>query len=332
MALAKVVMVTLEPQNGCDVVVIGGGVAGLSGAQVLARARRSVVVIDAGAPRNAPAEGVHGLLALDGIAPGELLERGRAEVRRYGGHVATGEVTAAARDGEGLFTVSLADGRSVRTRRLLVTTGLVDELPDVPGLRQRWGKDVLHCPYCHGWEVRDRAIGVLANGPLSVQQALLFRQWSDNVTYFAHTNPVPSAEDAEKLAARGIRVVDGEVVALEADGDRLAGVRLGGGTVVDCEVLVASSRLVARGGLLAELGLRPVEHPAGIGAYIPCAEGGRTTVPGVWVAGNVTSLVDRAAAAAAAGVSAAAQINADLVDKEIREEVAAHRKSPSAPA
>ncbi|MFE0102858.1 NAD(P)/FAD-dependent oxidoreductase [Streptomyces sp. NPDC059009] len=325
-------MVTLELQNSCDVVVIGGGVAGLSGAQVLAGARRSVVVIDAGAPRNAPADGVHGLLALDGIAPGELLERGRAEVRRYGGQVLTGEVTGAARDREGSFTVSLADGRSVRTRRMLVTTGLVDELPDVPGLRERWGKDVLHCPYCHGWDVRDQAIGVLANGPLSVQQALLFRQWSDTITYLAHTNPEPSAEDAERLAARGIPVVDGEVVAVETEGDRLTGVRLAVGTVVDCDVLMASSRMVARAGFLADLGLRAVEHPAGIGVYIPCAEGGRTSVPGVWVAGNVTSLVDRAAAAAAAGVSAAAQINADLVEEETRAAVAAHRESFSAPA
>src|SRR5690606_26778040 len=127
-------------------------------------------------PRNAPADGVHGLLARDGMPPAELLERGRAEVRSYGGRVTTGEVLEAARD-DGAFRATLADGRSVRSRRLLVTTGLVDELPDVPGLRERWGRDVVHCPYCHGWEVRDRAIGVLASGPMSVHQALLFRQW-----------------------------------------------------------------------------------------------------------------------------------------------------------
>ncbi|MGW1076100.1 NAD(P)/FAD-dependent oxidoreductase [Streptomyces sp. NPDC002537] len=318
---------TFQLKNGCDVVVIGGGIAGLSAAQTLARARRSVVVIDAGAPRNAPAEGVHGLLALDGMSPGELLERGRAEVRRYGGHVVDGEVTTAARDGEGFFAVALADGRTVRAPRLLVATGLADELPDVPGLRERWGKEVLACPYCHGWEVRDRAIGVLASGPLSVQQALLFRQWSDHVTYFVHTDPAPSAEEAEKLAARGIRVVDGEVVALETEQDRLAGVRLADGTVVGCEVLMASPRLVARARFLTGLGLRPAEHPAGIGEYIPSAAGGRTAVPGVWVAGNVTSLVDRAAAAAAAGIAAAAQINADLIDEETREAVVTYRKS-----
>ncbi|MFD7659384.1 FAD-dependent oxidoreductase, partial [Actinosynnema sp. NPDC059797] len=126
-----------------DVVVVGGGAAGLNGALMLARSRRSVLVVDAGEPRNAPAEGVHGLLAREGVPPGELLERGRAEVRGYGGHVVEGEVVAARRAGD-RFAVSLADGREVRARRLLVTTGLVDELPDVPGLRDRWGRDVLH--------------------------------------------------------------------------------------------------------------------------------------------------------------------------------------------
>ncbi|MDQ4104176.1 MAG: FAD-dependent oxidoreductase, partial [Actinomycetota bacterium] len=143
MVAVEVVAVTDELKDGYDVVVVGGGAAGLSGALILARARRSVVVIDAGTPRNAPAAGVHGLLARDGIPPAELLERGRAEVRSYGGQVVSGEVGAVVRNDDG-FAVTLADGRTVRARRLLVSTGLVDELPDIPGLRARWGRDVLH--------------------------------------------------------------------------------------------------------------------------------------------------------------------------------------------
>ncbi|MEU4744476.1 NAD(P)/FAD-dependent oxidoreductase, partial [Actinosynnema sp. NPDC023658] len=189
---------TWELADGYDVVVVGGGAAGLNGALMLARSRRSVVVVDAGAPRNAPADGVHGLLARDGMPPAELLERGRAEVRSYGGHVVTGEVETVTREGD-RFVVALADGRTVRARRVLVTTGLVDELPDVPGLRERWGRDVVHCPYCHGYEVRDQAIGVLASGPMSMHQALLFRQLSADVTFFSHTAP-PNAEQAEQLA------------------------------------------------------------------------------------------------------------------------------------
>ncbi|WP_212828537.1 NAD(P)/FAD-dependent oxidoreductase [Polymorphospora rubra] len=307
-----------------DVVVVGGGAAGLSGALTLARARRSVVVIDAGAPRNAPAEGIHGLLGREGMPPAELLERGRAEVRGYGGHVVTGEVVAAARDDDG-FTVTLADDRTVGARRLLVTTGLVDELPDIPGLRERWGRDVMHCPYCHGWEVRDRAIGVLASGPMSVHQALLIRQWSPDVTYFTHTMAPLTDEQAEQMAARGIRVVDGEVTGLEIVDDRLAGVRLADGTVVAREVVAVATRLVARGGFLAALGLTPVPHPAGVGEHVPADPYGRTDVPGVWVAGNVTDLVAQVGAAAAAGVTAAAHVNADLVTEDTRLAVAAYR-------
>ncbi|GAA1115323.1 NAD(P)/FAD-dependent oxidoreductase [Nocardiopsis composta] len=321
-------MVTDRLRDEYDAVVIGGGAAGLSGALSLARSRRSVAVIDAGAPRNAPAEGVHGLLGREGIAPEELVERGRAEVRGYGGHVVTGEVASAARDGGG-FRVRLTDGREARARRLLVATGLSDELPDLPGLRDRWGRDVLHCPYCHGWEVRDRAIGVLATGPVSVHQALLFRQLSEDVVFFAHTAGGPAAEQAEELAARGIRVVPGEVAAVEAEDGRLTGVRLADGTLVRREALAVASRMVARAKFLADLGLHPVEHPSGVGEYIPADATGRTDVPGVWAAGNVTELSAQVAPAAAAGLGAGAQINADLVAEETRQAVAARREALS---
>jgi thioredoxin reductase len=304
-----------------DVVVVGGGAAGLSGALMLTRVRRSVAVIDGGAPRNAPAEGVHGLLGHDGVPPAELLARGRAEVRGYGGHVVEGEVTGAVREGDG-FAVTLADGRATRARRLLVATGLADELPDVPGLRERWGRDVLHCPYCHGWEVRDRAIGVLAGGPMSVHQALLFSGLSDDVAFFAHATP-PSREDAQNLAARGIRVVEGEVAALEVRGDRLAGVRLADGEVVACDALAVAPRMVARARFLEALGLRAEPHPSGVGDRVPSETAGQTAVPGVWVAGNVTDMTAQVGAAAAQGALAGAHINADLVAEETREAVAA---------
>jgi thioredoxin reductase len=177
------------PGQAVDAVVIGGGPAGLNGALMLARSRRTVVVIDSGTPRNAPAEAVHGLTGLDGISPGELLERGRRQVRGYGGLVVSGEVTsagpaAASPGGDLRFTVGLADGRSVTARRVLVATGLRDVLPDVPGLAELWGHSVVHCPYCHGWEVRDEAIGILATGPASIHHALLFRQLTGDLVSF----------------------------------------------------------------------------------------------------------------------------------------------------
>jgi thioredoxin reductase len=323
MLVAEVIEMSDQLNNHYDVVVVGGGAAGLNGALMLARSRRSVVVIDAGAPRNAPAAGVHGLLGREGTPPTELLERGRAEVRCYGGHVLTGEVSTVARDDEG-FRVVLADGQTVRARRLLVATGLADELPDIPGLRDRWGRDVVHCPYCHGWEVRDQAIGVLATGPLSVHQALLFRQLSDDVLVFSDARPL-AGEEAEQLAARGISVVDGEVASIEIAGDRLVGVRMSDGTLVRREALAVSSRMAARAGFLAGLGLTPAEHPAGVGEHIPADPTGRTEMPGVWVAGNVTDLTAQVGGAAAAGALAAAHINADLVVEETRRAVAAYR-------
>lgn len=322
-------MVSDRLRDEYEVVVVGGGAAGLSGALMLARARRSVAVIDAGAPRNAPAAGVHGLLARAGTPPAELLQRGRAEVRGYGGHVVAGEVTTAQPDADG-FIVTLADCRSVRARRLLVTAGLVDELPDVPGLRARWGRDVLHCPYCHGWEVRDHVIGVLASGPLSMHQVLMFRQWTEDVIFFTHTRPLPTDEEAEQLAARRIRLVVGEVASLEIVKDRLAGVRMSDGTLVACDALAVSPRMIARAAFLSALGLQPAEHPSGAGQHIPSDATGRTDAPGVWVAGNVTDLIAQVGGAAAAGAHAATQINADLVAEDTQQAVAVHRERLSA--
>lgn len=298
-----------------DVVVIGGGAAGLSGAVTLGRARRSVLVVDAGSPRNAPADGVHGFLTRDGMPPGELIAVGREEVARFGGEVRDGEVVGVTR-GVGGFEVALAGGTSVGARRLLVTTGLVDELPDVAGVRERWGADVVHCPYCHGWEIRGQAIGILGSSPRAVHQALLFRQWSDDVVLFRHEAPALTEKEAEQLDARGITVVGGRVAGVEIEDDRLRGLRLDDGTLVPRDVVAVQTHMVARGALLAGLGLQPAPHPSGAGDFIPADVTGQTDVPGVWVAGNVTDLMAQVVTAASSGVLAAAQINADLVAED----------------
>jgi thioredoxin reductase/SAM-dependent methyltransferase len=305
-----------------DVVVIGGGAAGLAGALTLARARRSVLVVDAGTPRNAPAGHVHNYLAREGTPPGELLTIGRTEVTGYGGEIVSGTVVSAEAHDHG-FRVALDDGTAVLARRLLVTTGLIDELPDVPGVAQQWGNDVLHCPYCHGWEVRDQAIGVLATGPMAVHQALLFRQWSADVTLFRHTGPDLTDEQIEELTARGVAVVDGEVAAWEE-----TGVRLVSGEVVPRQALVVAPLFTARSDVLAGLGLKPTEmEVAGhvIGTYIAADPTGATEVQGVWVAGNVADPRAQVISAAAGGLNAAAMINADLVTEDTRVAVEVHR-------
>jgi thioredoxin reductase (NADPH) len=311
--------------NEYDVVVIGGGAAGLGGALALVRARRSVLVIDEGTPRNAPAEHVHNYLTRDGVPPAELYALGRAEVTGYGGEVRTGTVTAVTPREDG-FEVEAADGTSVRARRLLVTTGLVDELPGVQGLAERFGRDVLHCPYCHGWEVRDQAIGVLATGGMAVHQAMMFRQWSDDITLFLNDGPEPTEQQWEELAARGISVVLGKVAAVEVTDDKLSGVRLEAGAVIPCQALVVQPYATARAAFLEGLGLKPADVEVGgisMGTAISSEPGGKTAVPGVWVAGNVADPRAQVIASAAAGLAAAAAINFDLIEEETRLAVAA---------
>ena len=303
-----------------DVVVVGGGAAGLSGAVALLRSRRLVLVVDAGRPRNATAPGIHNMLTRDGLPPLDLVALGREEVRRYGGEVREGRAVAAARLGDG-FEVRLGSGERLTTRRLLVTSGLVDELPEVDGLRERWGRQVLHCPYCHGWEVRDQRIGVLATGPASVHQALLFSQLSDDVVVLAHTAP-PTPQDRARLAAAGVRVQEGEVVALEGPAHTLERARLADGTSVPLDAVVVAPRMLARSAVLDSLGLAPQAHPSGLGEQYPGDPTGRTELHGVWVAGNVADVGAQVMAAAAAGTVAGAAINMDLIEADLRERVA----------
>jgi thioredoxin reductase (NADPH) len=304
-----------------EVVIVGGGSAGLAAALALGRARRSVLVIDSGTPRNAPATHVHNYLGRESTPPSELIAIGREEVATYGGQFASGTVSSARAvnaDGAG-FQVALTDGQAVSARRLLVTTGLADELPGVPGVAERWGRDVLHCPYCHGWEVRDQRIGVLASGPLSVHQALLFRQWSSDVTLLLHTAPPLTDVEHEQLAARGIGIVEGSVAGLEVERDQLVGARLDSGALVPLQALVVAPFFRARTEVLEPLGLTTTEMCVGervFATYVESDAHGATAVPGVWVAGNVADPRAQVITAAAAGLTAAAAINADLVAED----------------
>lgn len=307
-----------------DVVVIGGGAAGLSAALTLARARRRILVIDAGEPRNGPSGHVHGFISREGISPGELLEVSRSEVRSYGGEVIPGRAISA-EPTPGGFRTELAGGGFACARRLLVTTGVTDELPDIPGLRQLWGRDVLHCPYCHGWEVRDRALGVLATGSNGVRQALLLRQWTDTVSLFLHTNRSPSGSDLERLAARDIRLVRGQVHELVVTDGRLVGVRLADRSVVPLDALFFTPRFIANDGVLTTLGAK-IEHGPSR-AWVVTDATGMTTVRRVWAAGNVTDPTAPAISAAGRGTRVAFAINDDLITEDVDQAVSErHRR------
>lgn len=329
------------------VVVIGGGAAGLSAALVLGRARHRTLVVDAGEPRNAPAAHMQGYLTRDGMPPAEFLARGREEIARYGVELVRDRVVAVTR-GEGLtgvpggdptgvqdeelsgvqdeslsgvpgegFTVMLAGGRTVRARRLVVATGLKDELPAVAGVAERFGRDVLHCPFCHGWEVRDQPFGVLASSPASVHQALMVSQWSKDVRLFLHTvaEAELSDEDLRRLAAAGVEVVPGEVAGLVVEDDRLTGVRLADGTAHARSVLFLAPRAVPQTGLLEGLGAELHETP--FGAYPVVDATGLTTVPGVWAAGNAIGFAEQVVHAASGGYRAASAIVGDLLMSDL---------------
>ncbi|NEB01079.1 NAD(P)/FAD-dependent oxidoreductase [Streptomyces sp. SID13726] len=292
-----------------EVIVVGGGAAGLSAALVLGRARRHTLVVDAGEPRNAPAAHMQGFLTRDGMSPAEFLAIGREEIKAYGVELVRDRVVEVAPG----FAVTLASGRVVRARRLVVATGLRDELPDVPGVAERFGKDVLHCPYCHGWEVRDRAFGVLATSPLSVHQALMVSQWSKDVTLFLHrvAESGLSDDDLRRLAAAGVQVVPGEVAELVVTDDRLTAVRLEDGTTHARDVVFTAPRAVPRNGLLEQLGAELTETP--FGSYPVVDATGLTTVPGVWAAGNAMGFGEQVINAAAGGYRAGATINGELL-------------------
>ena len=307
-------------QREWDVIIVGGGSAGLSAALMLVRARRQVLVLDGGAPRNRFAAHMHGVLGRDGWSPLELLEHGRAEVERYGGVVRSGEVAKAepiADSGDAGFAVTLQSGERHHARRLVVATGLRDELPEIPGLAEQWGRGAVVCPYCDGWEVRDQRIGVLATGGRSIHQVQLLRQWSPSITFFTNGTDV-AADDLAGIVARGIGVERRPVAQVVADADgRLRGIRLADDTEIPVDSIFLGPRFVPNDDLLLALGTTASEAFDG-GVWVEVDGTGRTSVPGLWAAGNVVNPMASVPLAAGAGNVAGAAINADLVDEEIR--------------
>lgn len=298
----------MEANTSYDVVIIGGGAAGLSAALVLGRARRRVAVVDAGAPRNAPAAHMQGYLSRDGMPPSDLLATGRAELAAYGVELIDGTVNQI----EPGFCVHLHDGRALDARRLLVATGVTDRIPDVPGVRERWGRDLLPCPYCHGWEVRDQPLAVLGSNSGSILHAQLVRQWSDDVIYFAHAQEPTPAETIE-LEARGIRIVHGEVTRLVVADDSLTGVELAGGQVIArSAVFVRPDITPHHDDLLATIGCDV--DATGFAIVDPS---GRTSVPGVWGAGNAIDPRAQVITAAGQGSAAGIAINNDLTAEDV---------------
>ena len=303
----------------CDVAVIGGSAAGLAAALQLGRQRRSVIVVDAGEPRNAPAAHMHSYLGHEGLPPPELAALGRDEVRSYGGEVIAGRAVDVSRTDDGHFRVVLAGGSSLIARRVLAATGLVDELPDIDGLADHWGGDVIHCPFCHGYEVRDQRIVQIVTHPRGLHPAGLFRQLSARFTLVLHGGVDAENPELEVLRNAGVNIVDGRARSIvTGDDGHVAEVELTDGDRIDADAVVIGPRFRVRAEPFKSLGLKQAEHPTGLGDFVETDPTGETSVPGLYAAGNVTDPSQQVLQAAADGSRIGGMISFSLAHDDIQ--------------
>jgi thioredoxin reductase len=299
--------------NRWDCIVVGGGAAGLSAALVLGRARQRTLVVDAGHPSNAPAEGIGGLLGHDGTPPTDFYAAGRAELAHYPTvEVRSGEVVAGER-GDAGFVLTLAGGREELARRVLLATGMDYRVPDVPGVAERFGRSVFHCPFCHGWEVRDRTLGVLDNGGSGVRRALMLRFWSDDVTLYTNGPVALDAADLGRLGGAGVAVDERRVDGLRGPGDELTAIEFTDGDESPCHGLLVPVTLHQRSTLARQLGAE-VAEPGMVAADALVVDGMyHTSVSGLSAAGDLCTQMPSVAAAIGDGSRAAAMIVHDLM-------------------
>lgn len=284
-----------------DVIVVGGSFAGMSAALQLARARQHVLVIDAGLPRNRFADAAHGFLGQDGRSPSAIMRDAACQLLRYPTvEILSGEARDAAAIHDG-FVIGLSGGGERRAKHIVLATGVADELPAIPGMNERWGATVLHCPYCHGYEMRDLPLGIIAAHPMSAHQAVLIPDWGP-ATYFTQDRFEPEAAELHAFAARGITVERTPVVELLGDAPALDGVRLADGRIVELAAVFTAPRTRPATPLAAMLGCAHEDGP--IGPYVKVDQWGATSVSGVWAAGDAATPMHNATLASAAGVMA----------------------------
>jgi len=293
-----------------ECIVIGGGAAGLSAALVLGRARRRVLVLDAGEQSNRPAHGIGGLLGHDGLAPEELYERGRAELAAYSSvELRDVRVTGGSREDD-RFILTTGEGEALDAARVLLATGMDYAAPDLPGVAELWGGPVFHCPYCHGWEVRDGRLAVLGN-LAAAHRALLLRRWSADVVLLTDGPADLDADERARLDAAGVPIVERGVTGVRGSDGALDAVLFADGEELPRDGLLVPAPLRQRSSIATDLGAELTERgTVDVDAF------GQTTVPGLYAAGDVCAAMPQAAGAIADGSRAAAAINDDLLAEE----------------
>lgn len=293
-----------------DAIIIGGGFAGLAAATYIARARRSVRVIDAGSPRNRFAAHSHGFLTRDGQPPADILAAARSQLAAYDGcSILDDEATAAIATDDG-FAVTLASGAVIEAGALVLAFGLRDELPPVPGLAERWGRSVLHCPYCHGYEIAGRRLGVLATSPMSVHQAMLIPEWGPT-TFFLNGALEPDEATLADLDRRGVTVEPAAVVAIHGDGDAISAVELADGRAVPVDAIYTAPRAHFNSAIADRLGCATDDAP--FGRIIRTDGFKATSVPKVFAAGDIARPMHSVTFACADGVLAGTALHRSIV-------------------
>lgn len=300
-----------DVQNEYDAIVVGGNFAGLSAAMQLARARRKVLVLDTIKPRNRFSHAVHGFLGQDGKAPEEIMDIARRQVLAYPtAEFQQAEAIDAAHE-DGIFSVTLADHSKARAERLILATGMTDHLPDVPGMQALWGTGVLHCPYCHGYEVAGRKFAVYGVGPMSVHQAALVRDWSDDVTLLTGGGDWLTPQNRDMLTERGVTIEEAPVLRLIAKDRELEAVEFADGRIVPFGAMFTAARASFASPLAEKLGCEIEQTPFGPAVKVDAMK--ETTVPGVFAAGDMASPMYNATLASSSGVLAGGAAHQSLL-------------------
>ena len=303
-----------------DAVVIGSGPAGLSAAQALGRSLRRVLVIDSGLPRNRFAAHMHNVLGFDGVAPSEIIARGRGEAEHYGVEFQDGYVTQVTEIDAGL-RIAVADAE-IDTRTLIVATGITDDLAPIPGLAENWGTSVLHCPYCHGWEVRGSRIAVIPTSPMAMHQVKLVRQLSEHVVAFTDALGPLDEDTVHPLRARGIALVADPVAEIVGSAGQVTAVRTATGKEYPVDAIFTAGTMVPHDGFLDTLRLDRSEGP--MGSFLTVDMTGRTSHPRIWAAGNLVNPAATVPFSMGAGNMAGAAANGALVQEDF--DIAAHHE------
>lgn len=269
-----------------DVIIIGGSFAGLTAAMQLGRARRKVTVLDTGLNRNRYAEHAHNIFGHDGTPPGDLLKSARAQVAHYPTvELVSGRAVGISGEPDN-FVVTTAEGATISGRRIILSYGIVDEFPAIPGFAESWGKTVIHCPFCHGYEVAGTRWGLVYSSPMSLHGAVLYANWTDDITLILDGHEIP-AEERGELDNRGVKIVDGKLASIQHDAGRILGVTMQDGSTIALEALYAHPRNRPSADLHLQLGLETKDTPTGI--MLAVGDMQLTSRPGIFAAGDLVT-------------------------------------------